>query len=589
MANEAPRDFVQIAKEYAAAAIADTERTQFGFWIQQASKRFLDDLEQCDQDNSDFFFDEWHAKDVCDFIEKLPHVEGQWNTPEIVLHESHIFFLVQLFGFRKKEGIQIREWEGGIFYPRRFSTALFAVARKNAKSLLASSILNYCHCCEPEDGAQIISAATTFGQAKIVFDAAKKQVERTPELKEAFGLETWSKSITRLSTGSSFKPIHAKASTQDGLNPSHVSIDEVHAHKDSDLVNVLRSAAGARRNPLWLYTTTEGYTNDGVWSDLKNFAKSILKGAVKADHFLALIYALDDEDKTFGIEEDDEFDESKWIKANPLMTVNPMLLQSIREEAIEAKQMPSKLSEFRIKRLNRPASVSNGWVNLTEWNKCGGEIDLNWLEKYPCYGAIDLAQTMDIASFRLVWLVDGVVFTHGFRYVPADCVARRSARGTVPYQKWVHEGFLIETEGNIIDTARIEQDVVSCFKRFQVKRIAYDRWNATDLVVRLVNHGIPLIEFIQGRYSFHPAMRFLEEKYIAGKLNHGNDPVLNWHASNLVSRQDVNNNHQPDKNRSSEKIDDMVALIMACGICSADHEEEKDFNFLNSPMILNAK
>lgn len=581
------RDYVSIARQYAKSAIDDTERKQYGFWIQKAAERFFEDLKRAQRIDPPFIFDEWHANDVCDFIEKLPHVEGQWDTPEIVLHASHVFFLVQLFGFRKTKPIKIHKY--GDFHPRRYSSALFAVARKNAKSLLASSIMNYCQNCEPEEGAQLISAATTFGQARIVFDAAKKQVEKTPELRDAFGLETWSKAITRLSTGSSFKPIHAKAQTQDGLNPSHVSLDEIHAHKTSELLNVLTSAAGARKNPLFLYTTTEGYQNDGPWSDIKGFAKTILKGGVEADHFLAIIFALDDEDKTFNVVEDDEFDESKWIKANPLMEVNPMLLDSIRKEAIEAKQMPSKLSEFRIKRLNRPASVSNGWVNLTDWNKCAGAVDLTWLEQYPCYGGLDLAQTQDIAAFRLVWDVKGVIYTHGFRYVPAECVTRRSSRGTVPYQKWVHDGYLIETDGNVIDTVRIENDVLECFKRFKIKQIAYDRWNATDLVVRLVNHGLPMIEFIQGRFSFHPAMRFLEEKYIAGKVCHGGDPVLNWCAANLVSRQDVNNNHQPDKNRSSDKIDDMVALIMACGLCAADHEQEQDLSFLKKPIILNGR
>jgi phage terminase large subunit-like protein len=581
--------YFERAKRYAETAIADIERAEYGFWIQQAAQRFLGDLESAENGEADFFFDEWHCDDVCDFIEKLPHVEGQWDSPEIQLDDSHVFFLVNLFGFRKCEGYEVENWEGGVFYPRRFSSALFAVARKNAKSLLASSIGNYCLTCEPEEGAQVVSAATTFGQARIVFDAAKKQVIKTPDLQSAFGLETWSKSITRLSTGASFRPIHAKAQTQDGLNPSIVLLDEIHAHKDSDLVNVLTSAAGARKNPLFLYTTTEGYIGDGVWSDLKSFAKSILKKSVEADHFLCIIYALDDEDKTFGVKEDDEFDESKWIKANPLMRVNPILLDSIRKEAIEAQSMPSKLSEFRIKRLNRPASVSNGWVNLTEWNKCAGQIDLDWLAQYPCYGGLDLAQTMDIASFRLVWNIEGVLYTHGLRFVPAECVARRSNRGTVPYSKWSHDGYLIETDGNVIDTARIEEEILKWFTRFKIKEIAYDRWNATDLVVRLVDKGLPMIEFIQGRFSFHPAMRFLEEHYIAGNLCHGGDPVLNWHAGNLVSRQDVNNNHQPDKNRSSEKIDDMVALIMACGICSADHEEEQDLSFLNSPMILNGK
>lgn len=193
-------------------------------------------------------FDRWHANDACDFIQKLPHVEGTWTNPDgspqpcIVLHPSHLFFVVQLFGFRKHDGT------------RRFTSALFAVARKNAKSTLAAAIMLYCMCCEDEPGAQLISGATTGSQARIIWNTAKRMVEKKPALREAFGMECWANAVTRFDNGGSFKPINAKASTQDGLNPSHTALDEIHAHKTADLLNVLQSAAGARRNPLWLFT-----------------------------------------------------------------------------------------------------------------------------------------------------------------------------------------------------------------------------------------------------------------------------------------------------------------------------------------------
>jgi hypothetical protein len=159
-------------------------------------------------------------------------------------------------------------------------------------------------------------------------------VEQTPDLREAFGLEARANAITRVEVGGSFKPINAKASTQDGLNPSHTVLDEVHAHKTHDLLNVLQSAAGARANPLWLYTTTEGYETPGPWPELRHFARQVLEGVIEADHFLALYYAVD--------EKDDDFDEAAWPKANPLMDVNPLLLAEIRKAAIEAKAMPGR-------------------------------------------------------------------------------------------------------------------------------------------------------------------------------------------------------------------------------------------------------
>lgn len=581
------RDYVKIATDYARAAVKDKKRKRHGLLIRQASQRFLDDLKRAKKKDCPFIFDPWHANDPCDFIEKLPHIEGKWATPNIEMHASHIFFVVQLFGFRKREPVEV---EGhGIFHPRRYTSALFAVARKNAKSTLSAAILNYCLCCEPEEGAQVISAATTFPQASIIFNTAKRMVEKTPDLREAFGLEVWAKSISRFETGGSFKPIHSKASTQDGLNPSHVGLDEIHAHKTADLLNVLTSAAGARGNPLWLYTTTEGYTNPGPWEEIRMFAKRLLSGvfANDADHFLVVFYAVDDENKTLGIKADEEFDESVWIKANPLMDVNPHLLSAIRKESVEAKQMPSKLAEFRIKRLNRPASTADGWIDLTKWQACAGPVDLDWLQDYPCWGGLDLASTTDIAAMRLVWNVEGVIYTWGMRWAPQSAVAYRTERGTVPYAAWTETGLLKQTEGNVTDYAIVEQDILEACERFNVQLLAYDKWNATDLVNRLVAEELPLIEFIQGPKSYHPAMQALERAYISGKLAHGGDPLLSWCASNIVSRRDQNLNMAPDKKRSADKIDDIAALLMAVGVMQSTEEstpaspwEDENFSIL---------
>lgn len=574
------KDYVSIAIDYAKGAVADKKRAKHGKMIRQAAQRFLDDLKRAKKKDCKFFFDEWHANDPCDFIEKLPHVEGKWDTDNIVMHPSHIFFVVQLFGFRKKQSIYVRGYsEDNKFYPRRYTSALFAVARKNAKSTLASSILNYCLCCEPEEGAQVISAATTYDQASIIFKASKAQINKTQELREYFGLEVWAKAITRFETNSSYKALHAKASTQDGLNPSHVGLDEIHAHKTADLLNVLTSAAGARANPLWLYTTTEGYTNPGPWAEIRAFAKKLLSGLFNddADHFLVVFYAVDEDDKRLKIKADDEFDESCWIKANPLMDVNPHLLAAIRREAVEAKQMPSKLAEFRIKRLNRPASTAEGWIDLTKWQACSGDVNLEYLRDYPCYGGLDLASTTDIASFRVAWNVDGVIYTTGFRWAPASAVSFRTERGTVPYASWVETGLLKQTDGDVTDYDVIEKDITEFCENFNVQNIGFDPWNSSDLVNRLVAKEIPMIEFIQGTKSFHPAMQELERAYISGKLAHGGDPILNWCASNIISRRDQNMNMAPDKKRSADKIDDMVALLMAVGVMNSGEVEEESF------------
>lgn len=585
MADESERDYVAVAKRYAQRIVRDKKGKRHGLLIRQAAQRFLDDLKRARRKTCPFKFDKWYANDVCDFIEKLPHVEGKWETPTIVLHESHVFFLVQLFGFRLRKAEHYDDW--GEFHPRRFTSALFAVARKNAKSTLAAAIMLYCLCCEPESGAQVISAATTYDQAGIIFKIAKMMVDKTPDLREAFDLKPWSKSITREETGSMFKALHAKASTQDGLNPSHTSLDEIHAHKSPDLLNVLTSAAGARSNPLWLYTTTEGYTNPGPWAELRQFVKKMLAGIFgdTADHFLAVFYAVDEENKTLGIEADDEFCEAAWRKANPLMDVNPHLLNAIRKEAVEAKQMPSKLAEFKIKRLNRPAASAEGWIDLTKWEQCNREVILDDLLDVPAYGGLDLASTRDIAVFRLIWPTYDGIFTYGWRWVPEWQVSRRTERGTEPYAAWVEQGLVIQTPGDVIDYGVVEETIVTACERFEVQEIGYDPWNATELINRLVEADIPLLEFRQGAKSYHPAMQALERAYISGDLAHGGDPVLHWMASNLVARRDPNLNMAPDKKNSADKIDDMAALLMAFGVAAAEVEVDIS-EFINDPLVL---
>ncbi|NML61818.1 terminase large subunit [Massilia sp. RP-1-19] len=548
------RDYIQIAIDYAQAAVDDKDRKRFGKWVRLAAKRFLDDLRRAKKKGNSFIFDEWHAIDACDFIEKLPHVEGTWDTENVVMHPSHVLFVVCLFGFRNQDGT------------RRFTTALFAVARKNAKSFLCSAILLYCFCCEVENGPQVISAATTGSQARIVFNVAKRIVEKVGDLREQFTLEPFANAIARYEVGGTFKPINAKASTQDGLNPSHCGIDEIHAHKTHDLLNVLKSAAGARRNPLFLYTTTEGYESPGPWGEIRHFAKQLLEGVVEADHFLAIYFAVDDEDKAEGIPADDDFDESKWIKANPLMEVNPLLMKEIRKEAIEAKSMPGRHAEFKIKRLNRPSAAAGGWVNLVKWKACKGAVDLEWLRQFPCWGGLDLASTRDLTSFRLVWNVDGVLYTHGWRFVPGAAVHGRTERGLVPYQAWVQGGILIESGAEVTDYDAVEACILKAKADFNLQMVGYDGWNAKQLVQKLQAANVPMQEFIQGPKSYHPAMQALEIAYVGGNLAHGNDPVLNWCASNLIARTDQNMNTAPDKKKAPEKIDDMCALLMAIGV-----------------------
>jgi phage terminase large subunit-like protein len=535
----ADRPYFKIAVAYAKKAQKSKDH---GKWSRLACRRFLDDLKKWD-------FDKAKAENACYFMDQLPHVKGNWGTREIVWHDSYVLLTCALFGFRRKDG------------RRRFTDVLLWIARKNAKSLWAAGIGLYALCADGENGPEVISAATTGAQARIVWNLAKRQVEMTPDLADFYLLEAMANSIPCWSNGGYFQPVNSKASTLDGLNPSCTIVDEIHAHKDPNLINVLVSAAGARSQPLRVYVTTEGYMNPGPWPELRSYAQGVLSGAIKADHFLAMGFAID--------KGDDEFDPKCWIKANPLISVNPLLQEQIETAAAEAKAMPNKRAEFVIKRCNRAAAASDSWVDLQEWLKCTAKPVMSDL----CYGGMDLASTRDMASWGMYSETDGVGSCIVRNFIPEDKFEVRRAGGMLDLVGWRDTEHLIVTPGKVIDNDIVLEQILQDCEKYGITTIAYDPWNSADIVKRLTDAGITMFPSRQGAQTYHPSMQYLEEKYIGGLLRHGGNPVLDWQANNMVPRFDVNLNMAPDKRKSADKIDGMCALLMAIGNYLNNKEE----------------
>jgi len=244
--------------------------------------------------------------------------------------------------------------------------------------------------------------------------------------------------------------------------------------------------------------------------------------------------------------------------------------------------MPGRHAEFKIKRLNRASSTALGWTNLVKWKACNGKVDLEYLKPYPCWGGLDLAGTNDLASYRLVWRVGEDYYTHGWRFVPRVAIKNRTVRGLVPYEAWIKSGYLIEAGEEIIDYDAIFAIILQSMRDFKLVKVGYDDWNVKQILKKLLEAHVPMEEFRQGPKSFHPAMKLVEEIYTTGHLHHGGDPVLAWNASNLVARTDQNMNTAPDKKKSAEKIDDMVALFMATGMSITATEEGNIDSWLKS-------
>lgn len=294
-------DYAAVALKYAKDAVAG--RLVTCRLLKLAARRHLDDLKRSKTDPAwPFVFDPWHAGDPCDFAEKLPHIEGKWATPTITLEPWQVFVLCCVFGWRRRS-------DGG----RRFSKVYLEVARKNAKSTLAAIVTLYCLCCEGEPAPYVFIGATTGAQAQKVFHPARMMAMRTPDLCEAFGLQVWAKSITEAS-GGYVQTINSKGSTQDGHNPHLTVLDELHAHVDRALYDVIDSAFGARLNPLLWVITTAGFNTLGVCYELRMFLVKVLEGVVVADHVFGAIFTLDDSD--------DPFDPRVWVKSNPNLGVS---------------------------------------------------------------------------------------------------------------------------------------------------------------------------------------------------------------------------------------------------------------------------
>lgn len=553
MVENQERNYAQIAYDYAQEAVKDRRGKRFCKWVRLAAKRHLDDL-KCN--DFAYYFEAWHANDVCDFAEKMPHVEGSWDTPTIVLDPAQVFILCVVFGWRRKsDGL------------RRFSRAYIEVARKNAKSTLTAVVALYCLTCEQEVGPQVLIGATTGEQANKVFSPAKRMAEKTSALREAFGVEPWARSISCSDNGGFIQPINAKSSTQDGWNPHVGILDELHAHKDRGLFDVIRSAFGARKNPLMWMITTAGYNIEGVCYEQRTLVSKILDGIVEADHYFGIIFTLD--------EGDDPLDERIWVKSNPLLgvSVQPDEMRGYAKEAIAS---PDSMGEFKTKRLNIWTSAKGAWLNIEQWKACGGAVNLDELIEVPCWAGLDLAATSDITAFVLVWLAGGRLKVWPKFYLPDDAVRPRTERGNVPYQRWADDGLLTVTPGNVTDYDYVEQDVKAALTQFNIQHIGYDPWNATQVVNNLMKESAPMVEMRQGAKTFHPPMNELERLLKSGAIDHGGNPVLTWMASNIVARKDINNNMAPDKKHSHEKIDGIVALLMALGLAVMHVEESAD-------------
>lgn len=550
------RDFPAIARQYAERVVAG-QRTAGQLQV-LACQRYLDDLELAQQPDCPWLWSDWDAQSVCEFVEQLPHVEGVWSTPNIRLEDPQVWLLCNIFGFRQRRAPEIR----------RFSRVYIEMARKGAKSTLTAAVALYCLTCEGEPGAQIVIGATTAEQAQKVFKPAKEMVQRTKDLREAFQMETYARSIVCGDNGGFIQPINSKGKTQDGWNPHMGILDELHAHPNRSLYDVIASAFGSRRNPLMWVITTAGYSTVGVCYEQRQYVSKVLDGTFDAPHYFGCIFTID--------EEDDPFDSKVWIKANPMLGVTPSV-ESLERDAADAKASPNAEGEFLAKKLNVWRNAASAWLHSQQWADCGDPM-LSWeaFDGLDCWIGCDLSDKDDITAAGITAIDDqGRLLWKPIFWLPEAILTtpeHAEGRGVAPYKLWADEGYLRLTPGDWIDHREVEAQIKAWIDRYPVKRVTFDQFAAAQHMASRLNEDFPpdapIAAILAKRASTYtdPA-KDIEARVKSGKSRfiHDANPVMAWMAGNACvskRRDDTILPIKEDQN-SPNKIDGIDALLMA--------------------------
>ncbi|GBQ93825.1 terminase large subunit [Gluconobacter albidus] len=513
-------------------------------------------------------FDKDRAEKVCRFISLMPHIKGPKARARelIVLEPWQAFILTTAFGWvDKRTGF------------RRFRRVYIEVPRGNAKSTLSSGVGLYMLTADGEAGPEVYSAATTRDQAKIVFGDAQKMIGKRPDMARQFGLDCQVAGIICAANDGQFTALSRDGKTQDGLNIHFACLDEVHAHKTREVYDVVETGAGKRDQSMIWAITTAGSNRSGICYELRSYMVRVLNIALSRwkdcpyalkgdtaedDQLFGLIYTLDDGD--------DWTDPEIWKKANPNWGVSVMP-DYVAGLANKAMQLASAQNNFKTKHLDLWVNANQAWMDMLAWGRCADpSLRIEDFADQDCIMALDLASKVDLAvRIRLFQRKNGdethyYVFAHF--YLPQRQV---DESGNAQYEGWVIEGRITATAGDVIDFDNIEADIQSDVSVFDVRAVAYDPWQATQLSQRMTERNVPMQEYRQTVQNFSEPMKELEALVLSGRLHHDGDPVLAWCMSNVVCHTDAKDNVYPRKERVENKIDGAVALIMAIGMATA--------------------
>lgn len=489
-----------------------------------------------------YVFDEAAASRACEFFPRfLKHIKGPKAGKSFDLEPWQIEIVREVFGWKRPDGT------------RRYRIVYIEIPRKNGKSSFGAGLATYLLFADGEQGAEVYSAAGDRNQAAIVFDAAKKMVQNSPSLDKR--ADCYKRTIVYEAMSSSYTVLSSDAPLKHGLNPHGVIFDELHVQPNRELVDTLDTATGARAQPLTIYLTTAGFDKNTICGEIHDYALKVKNGIVKDESFLPVIFGAD--------EDDDWMDPKTWKKANPNLGVS-ISMDYLREKCDKAKEIVAYENTFKRLHLNMWTQQSKRAISIRKWDACAGKVVEEELEGRHCYAGLDLANTMDVNALVYLFPMDDGSFKVLPRFfIPEESLNERSKKASDMFRLWVRLGHVKTTEGDVTDYDAISKQIEEDAQRFEIKEIAFDRWNATQLVQKIMGLGLTAVPIGQGFASMSAPTKEFFRLVLAKMLNHGGNPVLRWMVDNLMVRQDPAGNVKPDKEKSSQKIDGVVALIMA--------------------------
>lgn len=484
----------------------------------------------------------------------LRHTQGKWAGKPLDPDPWQVaYILAPVFGWVRWDD----EAEG---YVRIVRKLYVDVPRRNGKTTLSGGIAVYLMAADGEPGAQVYAAATSEKQARFTFDPIRLIAERAPALKG--NVKAFTKKITHPASGSYFTVVSSVAEAMHGANVHGGIIDELHVHKSPDLVETIETGTGSRRQPLVaIITTADDGKQESIYDRKRQYIEQLARGSLHDPDTYGVVWGAESDD--------DPFAEATQRKANPGYGISPSAAY-LKGAAAEAQQSPADLAKYLRLHLGIRTKQNTRFLRLEDWDRNAGLVDEARLRGREAWGGLDLASTSDLCA--LCWLFpddrDGTLDALWRFWTPEANLRSLDKRTAGAASRWVREGFLVATPGNVADYDFILEQIRRDRDVFTVQSLGYDPWNASQLTQMLTAERAPLVKVRQGFVTMNPAMKAVQRLVLQGTpeapaLRHGGNPLARWCVDNLAVAMDPAGNVKPDKASSGDKIDGVSALATA--------------------------